>query len=1036
MGTPVERQNLSYWFFILAALLALSTVWAVYDEFFPRRPWKLYQDKFFELERKKAEADLAFAKKGVEARKDDLAKLKAQLGAAQQKLAGTEYAQWQKKQDALALDLADAKQGVAFRKSDLDAAYYQFRQAKEGKDAAGVKKWSDRLSQLSDAIAKNQGRQDKIAADYDAVTAQIDQVRSDVSTLEKKISDIEDPVASAERKLAAANGESSHLEQYWIPRLDKVDRCQVCHVAVDKCGYSQPWEVLALKAHEGEPGGPADDAAVAKKFCVNDDDVAAYATVSAAFCEGDSVTADAATECRDAKTLGEWENTSRLYCGPHSAVAKWVVKDGKACSTKDAVAALEQAQKAKGYDVPFVFQSHPLRDEILGNVHPAGRFGCTACHGGEGVQTKGVGHKAFDHAEDDPYWEEWQDPLLAKVRVWGKKTDLTAASCNKCHRDDNDLAHADWLNQGKQTVTQVGCFGCHPIPGYEQMRKPGPRLTEIKAKVTPGWLVSWISYPKSFKPRTSMPNFWPEAIDDSHLLPGHTAGTPRLGTKEYDLRQKEVTAIAAYLWSESDAPKNPTSVPGDAARGKALFDSVGCRGCHTTEKDDVRRPAEGDADRDFAPNLSNVGSKTTAEWIFRWVKDPKAYWPETKMPNLRLSDEEAGSIAKYLVTLKGDPASYPTPAEFQPDFPKDRFAALAARGKGLIGKYGCFGCHDIKGFEQAQKIGADLSEFGSKSVELLDFGDAITNHLKQTWYNWVDTKLRHPRIFRYERVDTRMPQFDFSDSEVRAIMTFLKGQEDNSKIPHDYLASQDDRGKAVVAGEKMIEFYGCRNCHIIDGRGGRIRDRYDDDHITLAPPIVNHEGFKTQPSWLFGFIKNPGSVKIRPWLDVRMPTFGFTDEQATDLVRYFSAKENKPWPYVYVSPEPVPPARLAESKKMFDELKCLSCHTTGTPPPGVSTADLAPNLLLAHDRLRPEWIPVWLTDPQKQMEGTRMPGFFPDGNTPLPQYFGGDAKAQMEALRDLIFHFDEVIGQAQAKAGPARAGKAKKRAGRTAPAVH
>ena len=47
---PLELQSLKWPFVGLAVLLALCTGWAVYDEVFPRRPWKAYQREFFQLE--------------------------------------------------------------------------------------------------------------------------------------------------------------------------------------------------------------------------------------------------------------------------------------------------------------------------------------------------------------------------------------------------------------------------------------------------------------------------------------------------------------------------------------------------------------------------------------------------------------------------------------------------------------------------------------------------------------------------------------------------------------------------------------------------------------------------------------------------------------------------------------------------------------------------------------------------------------------------------------------------------------------------
>src|SRR5690349_3093471 len=58
MGKPVERQNHSLSFFILAALIAITTAWAFYDEFVSRRPWKDYQDRIFGYERKEESGEL------------------------------------------------------------------------------------------------------------------------------------------------------------------------------------------------------------------------------------------------------------------------------------------------------------------------------------------------------------------------------------------------------------------------------------------------------------------------------------------------------------------------------------------------------------------------------------------------------------------------------------------------------------------------------------------------------------------------------------------------------------------------------------------------------------------------------------------------------------------------------------------------------------------------------------------------------------------------------------------------------------------
>ena len=85
------------------------------------------------------------------------------------------------------------------------------------------------------------------------------------------------------------------------------------------------------------------------------------------------------------------------------------------------------------------------------------------------------------------------------------------------------------------------------------------------------------------------------------------------------------------------AVKNPPH--GDAKNGEQIVKEIGCQGCHVV--------GEGSRDeagprRTFGQPLENIGNKTTYEWIFNWVRDPKHYSPATYMPNLRLTDAQVG----------------------------------------------------------------------------------------------------------------------------------------------------------------------------------------------------------------------------------------------------------------------------------------------------------------------------------------------------------------------------------------------------------
>jgi cytochrome c2 len=103
----------------------------------------------------------------------------------------------------------------------------------------------------------------------------------------------------------------------------------------------------------------------------------------------------------------------------------------------------------------------------------------------------------------------------------------------------------------------------------------------------------------------------------------------------------------------------------------------------------------------------------------------------------------------------------------------------------------------------------------------------------------------------------------------------------------------------------------------------------------------------------------------------------------------------------YPRPELADYPGAAQGGQLFTDYKCLQCHPTEISEGAPSASELAPNLNLAANRLRSDWIVEWLKDPQNQMPGTRMPSFFYDDG----DYFFDDAPEQMDAIRDYLMTF-------------------------------
>ncbi len=87
------------------------------------------------------------------------------------------------------------------------------------------------------------------------------------------------------------------------------------------------------------------------------------------------------------------------------------------------------------------------------------------------------------------------------------------------------------------------------------------------------------------------------------------------------------------------APPGAATSP-SAELGRVLFTAKGCATCHI--HDDV----EATFSVGIGPNLTNY--KGNPEFLQQWLQDPKAFRPETEMPDLGLSEAEIEALIRFL----------------------------------------------------------------------------------------------------------------------------------------------------------------------------------------------------------------------------------------------------------------------------------------------------------------------------------------------------------------------------------------------------
>jgi cbb3-type cytochrome oxidase cytochrome c subunit len=134
----------------------------------------------------------------------------------------------------------------------------------------------------------------------------------------------------------------------------------------------------------------------------------------------------------------------------------------------------------------------------------------------------------------------------------------------------------------------------------------------------------------------------------------------------------------------------------------------GCTGCHAIGGEGSFGP-DLTSERAVGPNLSHIAAKNAKEWVLKWITNPHAFRPDSRMPrfygliNNNAKEDwpknyaEIHSIAHYLFTKSTPPADFvDPPAKTDP-----------ARGKDLFLQKGCLACHQHRPYEVANIQPAD-----------------------------------------------------------------------------------------------------------------------------------------------------------------------------------------------------------------------------------------------------------------------------------------------------------------------------------------
>jgi cytochrome c2 len=1035
---PITSKSYAAHYVIATIILIITLFWALWDEAWGQRPWKGFQEQF----KTRYGAFLSTARtKSQDSEKDiqkdpEYAELSAAVKKATEDSGASAKTAREKLDDANARLLA-VQSVFTDRRAYVNALTYEFETSESASAKASKQKEIDKYKAEKATVEFPDGSKKQFT--FEELERTYNEIRDERTKLSLELGEVLKPVTDARAKLdeyitdhmvdltpAQIDGLKKKISD-WDPTIVQinvaeaniVDRCESCHM-----GAREPLKIspaaMTIKG-EKKPDAYA-DAFVShpepELLKIHDPD-----KFGCSPCHQGNGRATTSIE----KAHGNYEHWLWPLFPKENAQAGC-----QTCHSADMVLVSGDVQ----------FQTINSGKEIFR------RRGCNGCHRYEGYDREPEDLNSI--GQQIKQIETQKKDNIKQTSYLMKQADAAESNdeANQLNGQAIDLRVANSKLDGR--LQQLD-FQSHSL--MQDMKKIGPNLKDVRLKLNKNWIPVWLKKPTDFRPTTKMPNFrlndhqiqaisayiWQSAFTDA--LPKHKPGNAEHGKELFESRG----CLACHSIGEGDQMMGGTFAANLTRVGEKVNYDYLVRWIHNARE--RTRPYCPYEKKDIGPE-DYAKKGLPYQWDLAHSKCPNdghelQVQNMTVMPSLRLSPEDAEDIATYLISQKKqEPSSY-ADAAFMDD------PSLKEEGKKWVRFYGCGGCHEISGMEDEGRIGTELTFEGSKPIERLDFalstepaqrGGKDSEPIKdkedlarlpdgpaqKPWYDhkgFFEHKLAEPNVYDQGKVKSetealRMPNVHLTKDEVLDLTTFLMGSQETS-LPASYQYKPGDARHDIQEGWWVIMKYNCTGCHqIIPGQRTVLMrlPQYQDAQEQLPPKLLT-EGARVDPEWLRKFLSNPSLNTtdtnrngVRPYLKVRMPTFSFSDNELRKLVRFFEALSQQPLPYI---PEQVPTLTAKETdmaRSLFSSsaAPCLKCHATGDP--SHDKIATAPNFLLAKERLKPDWVERWISDPQAVSPGTSMPsGLFKQQNNqwvfagPTPPTFNGYDGDHRKLLTDYIF---------------------------------
>ncbi len=379
--------------------------------------------------------------------------------------------------------------------------------------------------------------------------------------------------------------------------------------------------------------------------------------------------------------------------------------------------------------------------------------------------------------------------------------------------------------------------------------------------------------------------------------------------------------------------------------GRELLARYGCVRCHMIKLPDGKSMQA----TDDPPPLSHIADKTTREWIYAWLKNPQAYAVSAKMPNFRLSDDDARDISGFLIAnstpLAGDTALVVSKASTDP-----------TAGPSLYGESFCASCHAVQnaaGNVVGGDVGPELTRIGNKAKP-----------------EWLQAWLHNPRIYD---ATTAMPHYRLTEQQVGTLNSFLQAKTDSDFLANVHLTPPTP--EQITHGRTLVTEFGCASCHEINGIKKPENFAPELTRIGSKPvtQLVFLPGMEhTLPDYIAAKVRQPRSFGT----SLKMPQFSFTPGQIDAITTALLALTDRSQTLPATLTVPAQPESnyqpAGRAGQLMSDLACFSCHRING-----RGGDMAPDLTWEGSSVQRPWLKAFLKNPNTLRPALirRMPRF-------------------------------------------------------------